>query len=470
MGQLVKTVYDLLRGGARRRTSHGCSDISLSRRPSSVGRAGAIYHARSVSDLPRRIFVALALGLPVALGAAHHGLGHEGDLDFFFDWYLAFREGAAFYRDGPGLNYPIVGVLVVCGPATLAERLVGQPLDAEAFRGLIKTTLVVGEIAMIFAAQGLARALGARRPHALALLLYALPSTWIGGAFFGQTDVVGTALLLLSAWGLIHYRGRGAWRHLAIGLVALHAALLAKQLTWFAAPALLWLLFLGLRERGRLAHWVLAALSPLLWFVVDPLLDLPDGYASHLWFVVAGGGSSHGSLAVASGASVWSLFVPGGTPSDALRWAGLDAFAWGWLAWGLLFALAVVLRVRHPTDRSLVSLAGVSHLAMATVLTGVHERYLTHAIPLLFLAGFAAPLWRRALVVVSATVAGLFVLASITPAIEGSVLGRPEPLALLGVAWLLVELRPPDAPPEPAKPPESGVGVERDYLPRGGKP
>ncbi|MCZ7685206.1 MAG: hypothetical protein M5U28_43105 [Sandaracinaceae bacterium] len=67
-------------------------------------------------DLPRPIFLGLACALPLALFAIHRELGHAGDLGFFHEWYLALREGSAFYRDGPGLNYPIVGVLLVCGP------------------------------------------------------------------------------------------------------------------------------------------------------------------------------------------------------------------------------------------------------------------------------------------------------------------------------------------------------------------
>ncbi len=47
-------------------------------------------------DLPRAAFVALACALPLALLAIHVELGHQGDLAFFHEWYLAFRGSSAF--------------------------------------------------------------------------------------------------------------------------------------------------------------------------------------------------------------------------------------------------------------------------------------------------------------------------------------------------------------------------------------
>jgi hypothetical protein len=395
-------------------------------------------------DVPPPVFLVLAVALPAALFGVHHGLGHEGDIAFFHEWYLAFREGPAFYRDGPGLNYPIAGVLFVCGPAWVIEALAGVPLDAGSFRIVLKATLVFGEVGLVFAAAALAHTLGARRPRLLALVLYALPSTWIGGAWFGQTDVLGSALLVGSAAALVRFRREGAGLCLALGLAALHTALLAKQLTWFAAPALAVLAVAGLRAHGTPVRWSLAALSPLVWLAADPFVVLPDGYDSHLWFVLAGGGSAHGDLAVASGASVWALFVRGGTPASEVTVLGVSSFAAGWIAWcaAQIAAVAAVVRER-ASSASLVWLAGLAHLAMATLLTGVHERYLVHAIPILLLANAGRARWHLALAFTVATVSGVFVLSTLSPEAFGgplAFLARPEPLALLCIAWLLAEL------------------------------
>src|SRR5690606_40899934 len=64
-------------------------------------------------DLSRPVFAALAVGLPLALWLVHRGRGHEGDLAMFHGWYLAFRESAAFYRHRPGVNYSLLGALLV---------------------------------------------------------------------------------------------------------------------------------------------------------------------------------------------------------------------------------------------------------------------------------------------------------------------------------------------------------------------
>lgn len=410
--------------------------------------------------LSLRAFVALAVLLPITLAGLllHHG--HAGDIEFFHRWYLAVRQGADFYRDGPGINYPIVGVLLVTGPALLVEPVLGHALTLGEYWVVLKGTLVLGEVALILASARLASSLGHARPRSLAVLLYLLPSSWAGGATFGQIDVWGTLLLVLAAERAIHYRRSGAVDALALGLLAAVLALLTKQLTLFSMPALAALLVLGLRAHARPSHWGLLAIAPLLALSADPFLILPAPYLSHLHFVLAHG-SGHGALVVASGASLWSLIAVGGTPSASMVWLGLDAQAWGWLAFTAALGL-VALRAaqqarqdRAAIDRALIGAAGLSQLAMALLLTGVHERYLTHAIPLLILAEGLASLRRRptagtrlawaraALGVTVAIVSGLFVLSTIEPAIESAPLvSRPQPTAILALLWAVSLLAP----------------------------
>lgn len=391
-----------------------------------------------------RAFHVAAVVLPLAALLVHHALGHAGDIAFFREWYLAVRVSPAFYRDGPGLNYPIVGVLFVTGPACVVDALLGRRLTLEEYQLVLKTTLALGEIALVLVSERLARALGEPRPRSLALMLYLLPSTWAGGAWFGQIDVFGTVLLALAALGAVRFHRDGDARALALALVGLVAAILTKQLTWFAAPALGLLILLGLRRHGTRSRWALALLSPSLLFAADPFLVLPDGYRSHVFYCLARG-AVHADLAVASGASLWSLVAPGGTPAASIVWLGLDSFAWGWLAFALAHVAIAWAAWRRPDARALVVGAGLGELAMALLLTGVHERYLAHAIPLLLLGrgrvpreGVAFPLG-----VAVGVVSGIFVLASITPGAPAWA-SRPEPSALLSLAWgvaLVHELR-----------------------------
>lgn len=405
--------------------------------------------SREDEDLSPARFRALAILLPMGLLALHRDLGHHGDIEFFHDWYLAFREGPAFYRDGPGLNYPIVGVLLACGPAWLVERLGAGRLDLDTFRYLLKATIALGEIGFVFAARALAGAVGRARPRRFALLLYALPATWAGGAWFGQLDVWGSALLLIAAWAFVTFPHRERpLRTLLAGLLALHGAILLKQLTFFSIPGLLLLSIASLRALASRRPGgptrpavILAALSPLIWLLADPLLVLPEGYRSHLWWVLAGGGSDHADLIVGGGASLWSLLLgPSPGSAHAVGFAGLSLFAWSIV----LFALAQLpalswLSKRRDDPRAFLLYVGYANLSMATLLTGVHERYLVHGVPFLLLGieALRPARWARAGIWVITGWWGLFVLASIHfDALVLRPFRRHEPVALLLVALL----------------------------------
>ncbi len=386
--------------------------------------------------LGARAFAALAISLPLALAALHLRLGHAGDIEFFHRWYLSVFHGgehaASFYVDGPGINYPIVGVLLVSGPARLVELFFGRALTLSEYWVVLKASLVLAEVLLVFASADLLRLLGDAQPRRSALFLFLLPSSLVGGAFFGQIDVWGTLWLVLSAAFVVRFRRERATPSLAAALLFLGLAILTKQLTWFAIPAL----GLGLADtlitHGSRAQRFIAVASPLLLFVADPFLDVP-GF-SHLLFVLTHG-SSHGDVVVASGASLWCLVASGGTPAAQLSLFGVSSQAWGWLAFAISQVLLFV-RIGRPQDRTLVLAAGFGQLAMALLLTGVHERYLTHAIPLLLIAtGF-----HRSLVsilgVVVAIVSGLFVLSTLIEGL-GAPLSWPEPTALVSLAWAI---------------------------------
>lgn len=394
---------------------------------------------RGLAEPSALVFAVLAISLPLALWALHHGFGHEGDIRFFHEWYLAFREGNEFYRDGPGINYPILGVLMVCGPSRVFEALGGRA-DLETFRTILKGTLVVWEVALIPTLAGLARALGASRPRLVALLIYVLPSTWAVGALFGQIDVVGTTLLVAAAWALIRFREQGRGHLLVLSVLALTSALLTKQLTWFCAPSLGALALAGLWHHRSPKLFAFALASPALLFAADPFLELPAGYNSHLHFILAGGGSSHGDLVVASGASVWSMFYVGGTLSESVRFL-VSSFVWGWALWTAT-QVVVIWRVKRLefSGRAFVWWAGMAQFAMCTLMTGVHERYFAHAIPFLVLANPDLRNRRGVALLCMAVVLGVYVVATISPALESTLLGRAQPVAALALLYLLLEL------------------------------
>ena len=77
------------------------------------------------------------------------------------------------------------------------ERLSEGPLDFEGYRLVIKFTLALTEVGLILALGGLARALMLKHGRLLAVGIYLLPSSWGGGAWFGQIDVAVALLLIM---------------------------------------------------------------------------------------------------------------------------------------------------------------------------------------------------------------------------------------------------------------------------------
>ncbi len=274
--------------------------------------------------------------------------------------------------------------------------------------------------------------------------------------------MLGTLWLVIAALGAVKLgeslssTRRFGW--LLVCLAGLHLAILTKQLTFFSIPFLVLALGLGLSvmvraESGRLGWAALAItlVSPLLWFIPDLFLTLPDGYGSHLVFVLTGGGSAHGDIVCASGASLWALIYPGSAVSSReTLLAGVPVRTWALTLFGLsqLLLLACLVRARGvaAANRSKLAITfmGLSNLAMTTLLTGVHERYLVHGVPFLVL-GLSAQARQVSTVpdrilcggawIIGAWT-GLFVLSTIHSEVFSS-----TPLSLFGLTPILSVLQ-----------------------------
>ncbi|MEZ4252680.1 MAG: hypothetical protein R3B99_31100 [Polyangiales bacterium] len=191
----------------------------------------------------------------------------------------------------------------------------------------------------------------------------------------------------------------------------LTVALLTKQLALFSSTlALVWLRASSaaarlVRDRPGVAALVLL---PELFLV------LPEGWHSHLAFVLFGGGSDHGATLAHHGASVWALFASDASmPAASISLGPFDAQALGWLAFfGAQLVLAWRLVRTRFAPAAVVLHAGATHLAMAVLLTGVHERYLAHGGAWLLLALAGRLRFPLALATVAAT--GIYVVASVS--------------------------------------------------------
>lgn len=356
----------------------------------------------------RRLIVAGALLLPALGLLVHRHTGHLGDIEFFHEWYLAFRNGAAFYRDGPGLNYPILGVLVVCLPASLIDG--DAALELAEYTLTLKVTLAIAESLLIVSLAALLRRVDVR--PLWALVIYACPSTWAPSAWFGQIDVWTSVALVLAFIGVLDYRRDRAAKSLIVALAGFWAAILLKQLSWFTLPAIALGLGVALRNAPR-THQIAAVLSSLVLFVCDPFLGLPAGWHSHVAWVWLGGGSSHADFIVAGGASLWSLIADVNVSAHGWHLLGLSAYQWGLVLFALVqVPLLHALRARW-SDVALVRYAALCNLAMCVVLTGVHERYFVHGSIFLLVVAFSEPRWLRVFSWIVCAWWGLFVLGSL---------------------------------------------------------
>lgn len=246
-------------------------------------------------------------------------------------------------------------------------------------------------------------------------------------------------MLVLALVGVVDYRRTGRARALALALSGAWCAILIKQLACFTLPAIA----LGLAPRlarAPRAHPIGAALSVLVLFVADPLLELPEGWSSHFAWVWLGGGSSHADFIVAGGASLWSLIADVNASAHEWRCLGVSAYSWGLV----LFAAAQApLLWGWAKNRDPVRYAASCNLAMCVFLTGVHERYFVHGSVLLLVVAFGEPRWRRLITWFVCAWWGLYVLASLYyDAFAGWPFRWHVPTAILLLAAFFVWLPP----------------------------
>jgi hypothetical protein len=224
-------------------------------------------------------------------------------------------------------------------------------------------------------------------------------------ALRGVLALVDAIVLSLVLAILVRFGVAGAWWWLVASAACLAAAVHVKQLAVFSLPALLVLqayatVVVRRRGGGGAVVWLVPLLvgAALLVGVDRWLFDLPEGSPSILANVWARA-SRHAGMLTINGPNVWSLLGrPGPSPSaepviGPLTPAGIGQTVFVVQVVLVLAALSArLVRLRDGDRRARASAvawcfwaAGLSNLLMGVWLTGVHERYLAHAFPLLFL-------------------------------------------------------------------------------------
>lgn len=366
-----------------------------------------------------RRYIPVVLLFALAAVALHLALldrGHHGDTAVFRDWWLATHANPArLYTRASDVNYPFLGAWLALAPGAL-----GFAHSALEFHRVEKLLLLPWTVLFGVALYRAHRALGDTSDRWTLSLL--LPAGWAGSLYFGQLDGACSALQLCAAWAGIRALATQDTRALVAGLVALQLSVLVKQLALFAYP-MLFLLFVAGALTSRTPRRALTAtlLSPLLLFVPDLFVRLPDGRALHLFYVLFEAGPPHAQM-IGNGPGVWSpLDWPADTPSSAAVALGLSPFVLG-LALTLLYALGLAVLLvrayraaRDPRDRAgwLVFAAGALHLGVVALLAGSHERYCLPAFPLLVLGASRIAPRLVPWILLCASVCGLYVVATI---------------------------------------------------------
>jgi hypothetical protein len=405
----------------------------------------------------------------VVVVASNPGTAHWRDIEEFTRWARHERYGppappptAPLFRNtylNTGCNYPPLGAIASAGALhALGAAKEALGWDALSLANAFRAYLSLVEVATLVLTFALFRTLGVRHAPLATIGLYLLPSSWAGGALWGQIDVVTQSFLLFAAIALVavivddEIRPRRDLLLVSAGAAALVGAVMVKQLAVFSVPGLAALLLIAIvaifhRHGARWFMWA-GAIALAVGGGVFGLLDravfaLPPGYGSAVAYVWDTG-TWHSGYLFANGPNVWTFIADRNkTPSDVPVYGSLTPRQAGFAAAGVVCALLVAIfaihaaialrdRRRFALDRRLLAatavvLIGLLNLVVPLLSTGTHERYFFHAFPFLIvgLAGWhaaapqSAPRARLPWAIAAAFVSGCFVLSILSPGAFG---------------------------------------------------
>ncbi len=369
----------------------------------------------------------LLVALPFVILAVNRGVANWSDLDAFARWSMhrpvrglalaplsaSFRT---LYRD-TDCNYPPLGALASAGAMAGIRRLQAASgwtgLDT---RQLFRVYLAAVEGLCVVLLFEILRRLGVPHPAWLAAGMYLLPSSWAGGAVWGQIDVVATLFALAAALSFLAVTltaassPRADTVAMAAGAAALVGAFATKQTAFFSLPGLL---ALGACATAAIVHrhgaapaaraaGLAVAVALVLFLGLDRLLLEPPaghrGITTYVWTT----GAWHTNKLSGNGPNVWTfLGRPNASSSDVPFLLSLtprqvgDALFAGVVV--LLLTLLVGAVWRTIVDRRrfathtlwlsavLLVFTGLTNLAMGILIAGTHERHMVQAFPFLLL-------------------------------------------------------------------------------------
>jgi hypothetical protein len=344
--------------------------------------------------------------------AAFPDFYHHSDVETMRIWALQWNHGwTEIYNTCTGCNYPILGIFASAGVFKLLAKA-GVADAAWAFR-FILAAVDGANVILVFL---LFRELKIRNAALWAGIIGLLPSSWVGGAVWGQIDGVSQCFQLLVLLWIVWCNRTGKVPfplYLAVCSLGLAALLLVKQTNLFSVAALEFFLavniFTGRKRLPAAGYFLLQAVLLLIFlFAWDLPLGLEGGLFSHQQ-IVWGPRSNAGNFLAQNGINLWVLLDRPMLSSSAVPL--FPRLPFGISPWitpftvGVFLFLALVAVLSLSTARrtarksapgapyadrermlNFILYLAVVNLAFNVLLTGERIRYLYHFYPFAILA------------------------------------------------------------------------------------
>jgi len=374
---------------------------------------------------------------------------HQGDMHRFWEWAHYWSENwKDIYLNCKGCNYPIIGTFSSAG---LLSILGNGNYQNAVFSFRLLLGLIDGlNVLLIF---WLLKQFSINNAALWAGIIGILPSSWAGGALWGQIDGISQLFILVAlVWivrsNLGHQVSKSNFRiYLAISSVMLSWIILTKQIAIFSFFSIGFLLtanvFFFSRKWSQFATDSLLMIAFFIFSIIlwDSFLNLKEPYFSHLHYIWETG-SSHGDVISLNGFNIWMFlgrnmrssshipfFFNNVTNSHVLLlFTPYIAGVFFFLVFNSISSLSLLLFLRNQFlsgERFLnreILLNFIFYLALVNLsfnvlLTGTHERYLYHFYPFMILACLGLRKYTKLfsnniiyIVVFGASLYGLFVL------------------------------------------------------------
>jgi hypothetical protein len=355
---------------------------------------------------------------------------------YFVDDVGAFHVWADCLRQNPQdiyslckPDYPATGLLFSGGAIYLIKILI-KATDRSIIDAVFRYYLACFDALNFLLLIWLASLLKFRFPVRVGLAILAVPSTWVGGAIWGQIDGISLFFCLLTTLGFFQFwvsltkteaprfkfqKRNYLWLLLATTSLAIYW--LSKQLTLFSLPFFcaiflistgkLWQYF---RFKGIVIACFFIFLFTAFFSFLDSFFTIPESFHhSSYWF---GWQQGFQPSISGNGFNIWMFLGWPMSASPYFPFVRLNLGLWQteispYAAGIVLYAMFMVFLIltgfkaacrllksdlhnREKSDTYLMSLLclflGLSYLGFNVLLTGTHERYLHLGYPFLLLA------------------------------------------------------------------------------------